>query len=196
MEPVPGLRGRLRGHLVLLPVASTAGDATETFLFDRGHEAFGVGVAVRRPIWRLDDADPSLLQACESVAVADQYATDMAVRDCDGPRDLAHERIIGMRGRPEDLDPSRGQLDDKDRVERNQAPPRPVLRKNLNRSGTADSCQRQHSAHIPRWVGDCRTHRLGGRRSPATARHLRSASLPVPRVGGLHHHCRLESVAA
>ena len=52
----------------------------ETFLFDRADEAFGVGVRIRRPIRRLDDAEPGVLQARADrltplrVPVADQHA--------------------------------------------------------------------------------------------------------------------------
>ena len=92
----------------------------ETLPFNRADEALGVGVCVRRPIRRPDDADPRVLQACANwltplrVPVADQHATHPTVGRCEGPRHLAHERLVRMRRRAEDLNPPRTQLDDKD----------------------------------------------------------------------------------
>ena len=58
----------------------------ETFPFNRADEALGVGVRVRGPIRRPDDADPRVLQAC-----ADRlYSTSRPGRR--SARDTAHRR--------------------------------------------------------------------------------------------------------
>ena len=103
----------------------------QTFLFDRADEPFGVGVGIGRPIWCLDDANPRVLQARPhrptplGIPVADQHATPIGVSEREVPHDLAHERLVGMGRRAEDLDSPRGQVDHKDRIERDQAVPGP-----------------------------------------------------------------------
>src|SRR5207344_3158915 len=75
-------------------------------IFNRADEALRMRFRVRRPIRRLDDADPRVLEAgaeCLTpprVPVADHDANHAMVGHCDGPRDLAHERSV-MRRRSE-----------------------------------------------------------------------------------------------
>ena len=84
--------------------------AIETFLLDRADEPFGIGVGIRRPIRCLDDTNPRVLQLRShrptplGIAVADQHATFIAVRERERPHDLAHKRLIGMWRRAEDPD--------------------------------------------------------------------------------------------
>ena len=85
--------------------------------------------AICPSVWCPDDANPGVLQARPhrriplGIPVANQHATPIGVREREVPHDLAHERLIGMWGRAEDLDPARGQFDHKDRIQRDQAVP-------------------------------------------------------------------------
>ncbi len=105
--------------------------AVQTFLFDRTDEPFGVGIGIGCPIGCLDDASPRVLQArphCPTplgIPIADQHATLNGAAQTEVPHDLAHERLVGMWRRAEDLDSPRGQVDHKDRIERDQTVPGP-----------------------------------------------------------------------
>ena len=114
----PGsVRDRARNHTI------------QAFFFDRADEPFGMGICIRRPIRRLDDADPRVVQAHShrltplSIPVADQHAAPTGALEGEVSHDLEHERLIGTWRRAEDLDAPRGQFDHKDRVERDQALP-------------------------------------------------------------------------
>src|SRR5262249_23804408 len=105
----------------------------ETLFLDRADEALGKGVGIRRPIRRLNDAESRVLQTCTHrftplrVAVADQHATRLAIGHRERARHLAHEGVVRMRRRPENLNPPRGEVNHKDRVDRDQPAPRPHL---------------------------------------------------------------------
>src|ERR1035437_3677153 len=111
---------------------------TETLLLDRAHEALRIGIRIGYLKRHLHYTDPGLAQpiayggAPLRVAVTDQQAMPDQ-RPVIGGRQrayyLAHEPIIGKRGRAEDLYATRGQVDREDRVVRHQAAPRPDLRR-------------------------------------------------------------------
>jgi hypothetical protein len=76
-----------------------------------------------------------------SCPVADQHPIHLDVGHREDSRDLAHERLGKTRHRPEDSDPPRSQLDYKDRVERDQAPPRPAFgREQVQTSDLSRKC--------------------------------------------------------
>jgi hypothetical protein len=84
----------------------------EALVFDRPHEAFSVRVRIGRPKRRLHDMYAGIGQQLShvltslSVSIADQYATvaQGPVRYGQRATDLAHEQIIGIRCRPDNLD--------------------------------------------------------------------------------------------
>src|SRR5262245_65414143 len=87
----------------------------EALFLDRGDEALGKGIGIRRPIRRPNDAESRVPQTCTHrfsplrVAVADQHATRLAIGPRERARHLAHEGAVRMRRRPENLNPPRGE---------------------------------------------------------------------------------------
>ena len=84
----------------------------EALVFDRRHEAFRVPVRIGRLKRRLHDLDAGIGQQLShvliplSVSIADQYATvaQGPVRYGQRAADLAHEQIIWIPCRPDNLD--------------------------------------------------------------------------------------------
>ena len=118
---------KLRDRLSKVAVAER-NQAVETFLFDRAHEAFGVGVRIRRPIRRLETRSPppqpartGALHFASRSQISTRYTAVGHVRvratwHMNSSSGLASTRGSGPAARPDQSE---------DRVERDQATPRP-----------------------------------------------------------------------
>src|SRR5262245_4593880 len=90
----------LRGSPRMMALAKR-NQAIQTFLFDRLNEPFGMGVGIRRPIRRLDDAQPRVLQPRAhrltplGIPVADQHAKPTGIRRGEVPLDLPSPKSSG-----------------------------------------------------------------------------------------------------
>ena len=85
----------------------------EALVFDRPHEPFSVGVRIGRLKWRQRDVHASIVQlptyvpAPLPVTIADQHAmiAQRAIGSGQRATDLAHEELVWIRRRPDNLDP-------------------------------------------------------------------------------------------
>ena len=135
--------------------------SVETLFFDRADEALGKGIGIWRPIRRLNDTESRVLQTCAHrftplrIPVADQHATRLAIGDRERAPHLTHEDVVRMRRRPENLNPPRGEVNHKDRVDRDQPAPRPHLGREEIRGGdrTPMSPQERLSRCRTLWYG-------------------------------------------
>ena len=135
--------------------------AIQTLLLHRSDEPlrvcvpFGARTASAPHVGRFLQQGPYSGTRSTSVPVADQHAIRQAVGPRHRPRGLAHERLVRMRRRPEDLHPPRRQLDDNHRIERHESPPRPHFGREEIRTG--DLAPVRPQKRLPR----CRTLRHG-----------------------------------
>ena len=131
----------------------------QAFLLDGPNETLRVRIAVGRLERRLHDANTAIGQRLAAgraplgIAIADQgpVAPEAPVI-CGGehPRDLAHEGVIRMRRRAHEMHASGRQLDDEERVVRDQPAGRPHFRCEEIRGGDHAPMRGQKRAPRPR----------------------------------------------
>ena len=101
----------------------------ETLVFDRPDEAFRVGVRVRCPAGRLDDPEPRLLDVPAygltplRIAIADQYPVvyeGPLIGKYERAGHLLHEEGVGMRRGAQNLHVATRQIEDEERVVRDE----------------------------------------------------------------------------
>jgi len=106
----------------------------QTFLFDRPHEPFRVGVRIRRTRRSEDHANSRVPQSAPPLPaplpspIADQHVRSgrrTGLNDRQRPHALLHEHDVRMGRGSEDRHPSGRQVDDEHRVVGDQASPGP-----------------------------------------------------------------------
>jgi len=119
-------------------------DAMQTFPFDGAYEALGVRIGIRGAMRCLDDLQPSLRElvphgtAPLGIPIADEHSVAHErpiVGEHQRAGDRFHEQGIGMTCAAEQLDPPRGEIDDEQRIERDE--PRAVHTSVVKKSAPA-----------------------------------------------------------